>query len=46
MMWLVKSSDLKKIIAVKGGNDYDYHRTEAEKQAGAQARKGPKVVEC
>ena len=32
MMWLVKSSNLKKIIEVKGGNDYDQHRTEAEKQ--------------
>ena len=35
-MWAVKSSNMKKIIEAKGGNEYNQHRTAAEKQEQEQ----------
>ena len=35
-MWAVKSSNMKKIIEAKGGNDYNQHRTKEERQQQEQ----------
>ena len=35
-MWAVKSSNMKKIIEAKGGNDYNQHRTAEERQEQEQ----------
>ena len=38
-MWQVRSRNLEQIIKVKGGNDYNQHRSAEEKVAAKKANK-------